>query len=182
MKTKDCPNLNKHLGKFKKLIHDCLHRRAIFENVLESIKNPNVLNGNTFLAFYQVDYLRSQLADLRKFFDQDSRVYQFSYITNHLNSKKLKNKHHNLSQKWQRDFKDSANKISFHQEKNYSPKLLNVKNFNKFLNSMKSYFDEIHDSLYKDGFELISNDFLEPDLLKESHQKHFENFLESTRT
>ena len=81
-----------------------------------------VASDEPTLDIYSSDYLRSQLADLRKFFDRDPRVHKLGELTACLQETSVsKNKHKELLDTWQRDYEDLANKFFFHRERGYIP-------------------------------------------------------------
>jgi len=113
------PNIQETAHVLQETILDILRRRAVKEG-LEHLALEKKVPYEVTLRIYGNDYLRSQLSDLRKFFDRDSKAYQVRDLTAVVDPK-VKEEHENLYRRWNANFDAIANKLLLHLERDYIP-------------------------------------------------------------
>ncbi len=146
------PKLQKYTDVFQNIMLDCLQRRVFFRCFEAVVKGKGIGRDNSFLLFYSMDYFRSQLADLRKFFDKDPRVYEFSYITKHCGL--LKRRHKELFGYWEEIFQDQANKAAFHIERDYITHGVDVQVLDDFIDKLNDYLNLVIEELNRAGYKV----------------------------
>lgn len=176
----DCHILEEYLKIFQDLMLTILQRRALFRAFESSLIGKNISVENPFLKFYAGDYRRSQLADLRKFFDNNNRypTYKFSFITEHCFDKTILDSHKNLFKEWKDKFEDIANKSDFHIEQGFVSTPIFKKQLDDFIDAMNNYIDEVIILLVKDGHRISYQMGRKPDsdFLVNWQKEYFDEF------
>ena len=182
-------NIEEHASFFQQLMLDILQRRALFRAFESSITGKNILN-NFFISFYATDYIRSQLTDLRKFFETESKSYKLSSLTNCLVDKTIKNIHTNIFEtKWKTDLswnvslEDLANKAVMHKEINYISSQLYKVQLDLFIDTMNDFLDKLISALSSENHKVsLIGRSLDSDFLKNQQEKDFEEYLRIAST
>lgn len=164
---------------FQQMMLDILQRRAV-EEALEERTIGKVSADESTLRIYAADYVGSQLADLRKFFDTDGRAFQVKVLTALLPAgSKSQIEHTRLFGVWKKDYENLANQYYFHRQKGYvNPGSISKKSLNQFIEEMNSFLDILVEDLTKAGYAVsyivrkIGSGYFED--IKESANKFFE--------
>jgi len=140
------------LDVFQEIMLDVFQRRAIFEAIEERMLG-RTLKDETVYRVYIRDYVGSQLADLRKFFESDNRSYRIINLTKTLPPRsKARGKHTELFKIWKKDYEDLANKYYFHRERNVIPAKEVIKSkLNYFMDQVSLMLDDLVDDLTSSG-------------------------------
>jgi hypothetical protein len=134
---------------------DVLQRRAVMEG-LEEQAIGKVLKDDPTLTLLGADYLRSQLSDLRKFFENDGCSHRLKDLTALLPpTSPVKQKHDALFAQWESDYAEVANKYYFHREKGFTPPSGFSRGvINHFIDDLNLLLDEIVTALTEAGFDI----------------------------
>jgi hypothetical protein len=136
------PDVKDATDVFQQIMLDILQRRAV-EEALEERAVGKVSEDDPTLKIYGADYVGSQLADLRKFFETDGRSYKVASLTGVLPlGNKTKIEHARLYGIWKKDYEDLANQYYFHREKGYAnPGGISKAALNSFIEATNSFLD-----------------------------------------
>src|SRR3989344_2769284 len=119
---KNDPVVKETSSTFQLIMLDILQRRVVFEGLEYRMIQTGIKEGETTHILLAADYTRSQLADLRKFFDTDGRSYRMSDLLPHLAAGgPAHSKYDSLKVVWDRDYKETANKYFFHRDRGFTP-------------------------------------------------------------
>ncbi len=187
MKNKDTNNMiEEYMSTFQQLMLDVLQRRSLFRAFENSIigKDGSIEN-NMFVNFYAADYTRSQLTDLRKFFETDDRAYKMSSVFDNLTDTTVRQNHKDIYEnKWKTDkqwnisFEDLANKAVLHKEINFSSSNVYKVQLDEFIDNLNNFLDELVRILTKEEFKvsfLVRS--LDSDFLKNQQAEDFKEYL-----
>lgn len=134
-------------------ILDILRRRAIMEG-LEYRALEKKVPYELSLRIYGSDYLRSQLSDLRKFFDGREDVYRTTDLTT-LADPAVKETHEALRDRWRAQFGDLANKYFFHREPGYLPSDgFPGQTLDMFIDDLDIFLNKLVESLTRAGYKV----------------------------
>lgn len=115
------PVVQEAAQELQEVMMDMLRRRAVFE-ALEERAVGKVAQDNEILRLLASDYLRSQLSDLRKFFETNGRSHRASDLTAKLpTGSKVQQTHKSLFARWKSQFEPVANQYMLHRQKGYVP-------------------------------------------------------------
>lgn len=154
-------SLRKHLDLFQELMLGILERRAIFCSLEKLMigKPKNSVEDNSFIKSYTSDYLRSQLADLRLFFERDSKAYRLSYVTDHCKKDCCKAQHKLIFDTyWKKGsgtlcLEDAANKAIFHREMDFNASSgVAREDLDICIDQLDSFLDQLVSELTTDGY------------------------------
>jgi hypothetical protein len=140
-----------HIQVFQQIMLNILQRRSIFRSLENSIiGKPAEIESNFFVKFYAFDYLRAQLTDIRKFFENDSKSYKISTITNNLTDKSMKDTHTEMytnrwkkDDEWEMSLSDLANKMIMHAEIGYLSPDVYTNQLDFFIDELNTFLDEL---------------------------------------
>lgn len=147
--------LREELDVFQQMMVDIFQRRAVFEGMEDRMRDRTLTDDTTY-RIYVADYVGSQLADLRKFFEQDGRAYKVSGLIARLpvgNSTKLE--HDRLHDIWKSDYVALANQYFFHRQKGAAPPTSVMKErLNAFIEDMNSMIGVLVSELTAANFDV----------------------------
>jgi hypothetical protein len=182
----NCKMLEEYIMTFQQLMLDVLQRRSLFRAFENSIigKDGSIEN-NMFVRFYAADYTRSQLTDLRKFFETDKRAYKISFIFDHLVDKKSQQDYNAMyGNKWKNDtqwnisLENLANKAVMHKEIDFNSPVLYKNQLDALIDELNTFLDELVRFLTKEKFPVSFLDrSLDSDFLTNQQQTDFEEYL-----
>lgn len=159
---------------FQTIMLDILRRRTAFEVLEQRAIRGKVDVNNLALRIAGSDYLRSQLSDLRKFFENDPRSYKLTDLTSLLPAdSKSRKGHQALRVRWLGDYRDLTNKYFFHRDKEYVAAGGALRSaLDAFINDSNSFLDLLIEELNASGTQvpyLARNSSSFEDLKKSSH-------------
>lgn len=148
-------DIREGISVFQEIMLDILQRRAV-EEALEQRAIGKIPEGDSTLNIYVADYVGSQLADLRKFFETDGRSHQIITLTATLPvGSKSKQKHMRLHGIWKKDYEDLANQYYFHRQKGYAnPGGISKSALNSFIEDINSFLELLVTELTDAGFSV----------------------------
>ena len=187
MTQRDCKMLEEYMFTFQTIMLDMLQRRSLFRALEESLLGKDgSIADNMFVKFYAADYLRSQLTDLRKFFENDSRSYKLSFILDHLIDASIKQEHKNMFEnRWKNDkeyqnsLMDIANKAFMHKEVGFdAPNGVKKTQLDSFIDDLNIFLNELIGRLTNEdcGVRFLERS-PDSDFLKNQQKTDFKGFL-----
>ncbi len=135
---------------------DMLQRRAVME-ALQDRAIGKVASDDAALTILASDYLRAQLSDLRKFFDQDNRSHRASDLTAKLppTGGAAKQKHAVLFTRWKAQYEPTANQYLFHRQKGFTPPPgFSRGDLDHFIDDMGLFLDDLVRELTSAGYDV----------------------------
>jgi len=156
------PRTEEYTDAFQQLILDILQRRSLFRAFENSIIGVDKsITKNCFVTFYSIDYTRSQLTDLRKFFETDGRSYKISSIFSAMSDKTVQRKHKDIfenewksEKNWGVSLDDLANKTVMHTERGYSLPDVFKDQLDELIDKLNTLLDELIVCLKKEGISV----------------------------
>lgn len=149
--------LREELDVFQQIMVDIFQRRAVFEGMEDRMLDRTLADDTTY-RIYIADYVGSQLADLRKFFEQDGRAYKVSNLIGRLPiGNATKTEHDRLHDVWKSDYVALANQYFFHRQKGAAPPTSVMKaRLNAFMEDMNSMIETLVGELTAANYDVAS--------------------------
>lgn len=145
-------NVDDEMKVLQGLLLDLLVRSKIFL-ALETLmigKHPD----SVFINSVASDYLRTQISDLRKFFDPNKRnqSYSLESVIALIKDPSAKKRYDELKKQWETEYKDIADKVFFHKDKNYSaPSSKDRHDIERFIDDISELLDLVVRQLTTEG-------------------------------
>jgi hypothetical protein len=180
-----------HIEVFQQIMLNIVQRRALFRSLENSIiGKPAEIESNFFVKFYAFDYLRAQLTDIRKFFENDSKSYKISTITNNLDDKSMKDAHTEMytnrwkkDDEWEMSLSDLANKMIMHAEIGYLSPDVYTNQLDFFIDEVNAFLDGLVGAVTIEGYNVGHLDRSpNSDFLINKQTEDFEEFLRVAST
>lgn len=134
---------------------DMLQRRAVME-ALEEKAIRRVASDNMVLRILGADYLRAQLSDLRKFFEQDGRSHRIGDLTKKFPANSPVHQTHSaLFNIWNSQYEQTANRYLLHRQRGYVPPAGHSRSgLDRFIDDMDLFLNELVRGLVQEGYEV----------------------------
>ena len=146
------PEIKKEVDILQQTMLDILQRRIIWESLEQKVVGKKI--NETILRILAIDYVGSQLSDLRKFFEDDTKSHSIKFLTPKLLSgNKTKPEHDRLYNIWTKKYKDLTNQYYLHRQRGYqNPGWISKSELNSFIEDINLLLDLLIKELVDAGF------------------------------